>query len=75
MVLLARFGQICASPARAIGYLITGLYATTQGWPTAVPLWTVTGGVAATLVIGAVAGLYPAVRAARLAPTEALAGG
>jgi putative ABC transport system permease protein len=32
----------------------------------------VAGGVAAALVLGAVAGLYPAVRAARLAPTDAL---
>jgi len=32
----------------------------------------VAGGLAATLLIGAVAGLYPAIRAARLAPTEAL---
>jgi putative ABC transport system permease protein len=55
------------------GYLVTGLYATTQRWPTVAPLWALAGGVAATLLIGAVAGLYPAVRAARLAPTEALA--
>jgi putative ABC transport system permease protein len=56
-----------------IGFLVTALYATTQNWPTVVPLWALTGGVAATVVIGAVAGLYPAIRAARLAPTEALA--
>jgi putative ABC transport system permease protein len=31
------------------------------------------GGVASTLLIGGIAGLYPAIRAARLAPTEALA--
>jgi putative ABC transport system permease protein len=31
------------------------------------------GGIAATLVIGATAGLYPAIRASRLSPTEALA--
>lgn len=41
--------------------------------PWVVPLWAVTGGFAATLVIGTLAGLYPAVRAARLSPTLALA--
>jgi putative ABC transport system permease protein len=56
-----------------LGYLVTGLYATTQSWPTVVPLWALAGGVGATVVIGAIAGLYPAIRAARLAPTEALA--
>jgi putative ABC transport system permease protein len=56
-----------------LGYLVTGVYSTTQGWPTVVPLWALGGGVGATVVIGAVAGLYPAIRAARLAPTEALA--
>jgi putative ABC transport system permease protein len=56
-----------------LGYLVTGAYAVTQHWPTVVPVWALAGGVGATVLIGAVAGLYPAVRAARLAPTEALA--
>ena len=56
-----------------LGFAVTALYATTQTWPTVVPAWVLLGGVAATVVIGAVAGLYPAIRAARLAPTEALA--
>ena len=56
-----------------LGVLVTGVYAATQGWPTVVPAWAMAGGVVATLLIGAVAGLYPAVRASRLSPTEALA--
>jgi len=57
----------------ALGILVTSVYAIIQEWPTVVPAWASVGGVVATLLIGAVAGLYPAVRAARLAPTEALA--
>jgi putative ABC transport system permease protein len=56
-----------------LGAAVTAGYATVQGWPTVVPAWVVAGGLAAALIIGAVAGLYPAARAARLAPTEALA--
>jgi putative ABC transport system permease protein len=56
-----------------LGFLVTAAYATTQNWPTVVPVWALGGGVGATVLIGAVAGLYPAIRAARLAPTEALA--
>lgn len=58
----------------AIGIVVTSVFAVTQGWPTVVPPWAMAGGVVATLLIGAVAGLYPAIRAARLAPTEALSG-
>ncbi|GAA0433290.1 ABC transporter permease [Actinoplanes capillaceus] len=57
----------------ALGIGITAAFAATQGWAAVVPPWAMTGGVAATLLIGGVAGFYPAVRAARLPPTEALA--
>ncbi|MBV1852854.1 ABC transporter permease [Catellatospora tritici] len=56
-----------------VGVAVTAGYAATQSWPAVVPGWATVGGVGATVLIGAVAGLYPAVRAARLSPTEALA--
>ena len=56
-----------------LGSAVTAGYATLQGWPIVVPALVMTGAVTAALLIGALAGLYPAVRAARLAPTEALA--
>jgi putative ABC transport system permease protein len=54
------------------GTAATAVYATERGWSVSVPLIAVWGGMAAAAVIGAAAGLYPALRAARLAPTEAL---
>ncbi len=56
-----------------LGYGVTAAYAATQGWRTVVPVWVIAGGMLATLLIGGIAGLYPALRAARVPPTEALA--
>jgi putative ABC transport system permease protein len=55
-----------------LGIAVTGGYAATQSWPTVVPAWALFGGLGTTVVIGALAGLYPAIRASRLSPTEAL---
>ena len=55
-----------------IGWLVTVAYARLQGWPVDIPIWVAAGGMGTTLLIGGIAGLYPAIRAARLAPTEAL---
>ncbi|MEL6982624.1 MAG: ABC transporter permease [Actinomycetota bacterium] len=56
----------------ALGLVVTAIYAGSQGWQVVVPPLAMAGGFAAALIIGAVAGLYPAMRAAQLAPTEAL---
>ena len=56
----------------AFGALVVAGYAANRGWAVVVPPVAVAGGLAAALLIGAVAGLYPAARAARLSPTDAL---
>lgn len=56
----------------ALGLAVVTGYAAYQGWPLVLPATAVAGGVAAAVGIGVAAGLYPATRAARLPPTEAL---
>jgi len=68
-VLLAVLGGIVGV---GLGVLATAIYASTKGWAVVIPAIAWAGGVAAALVIGAIAGLLPALRAARLSPTDAL---
>ncbi|MCL1601075.1 MAG: ABC transporter permease [Actinomycetia bacterium] len=55
-----------------LGALVTAGYAASQGWDVLIPTVAIVGGMTAALLIGAVAGLYPAMRAARVSPTDAL---
>ncbi len=55
-----------------LGAMCTACYAHTKHWDTVVPAVAWAGGLAAAVLIGAIAGLLPAIRAARMSPTEAL---
>ncbi len=68
-LLLSALGGLAGA---ALGAAVTHAVAGYHGWQALVPPAGVGGGLAATLVIGTAAGLYPAVRAARLNPTDAL---
>jgi putative ABC transport system permease protein len=56
----------------ALGVVSTAIYAHVKHWATVIPTEAWAGGIAASVIIGAVAGLIPALRAARLSPTQAL---
>jgi putative ABC transport system permease protein len=68
-ILLALIGGAIGIGA---GVLATAIYAHTKHWTTVIPALAWGGGIGAAIVIGAVAGIVPAIRAARLSPTDAL---
>jgi putative ABC transport system permease protein len=69
-VLLSLLGGIVGV---LVGVGVTAGYALTRDWPAVFPSIALLGGVGVAAVVGALAGAYPAMRAARLSPTEALA--
>ena len=68
-ILLALIGGAVGVTA---GVVSTAIYAATKHWQIAIPTTAWAGGLGAAVLIGAIAGLLPAVRAARMSPTEAL---
>ncbi len=68
-ILLATVG---GAAGLVTGAAATAAYAHTKHWSTVIPTLAWAGGLTAALLIGALAGLLPALRAARLSPTQAL---
>jgi putative ABC transport system permease protein len=68
-ILLAAIGGIVGVLAGAIA---TVIYASSKHWAIVIPAEAWSGGLASAILIGALAGLMPAVRASRMPPTVAL---
>jgi putative ABC transport system permease protein len=68
-LVLSLIGGIIGS---ALGFAVTEGYATAKNLPVVLSMPGLGGGIAGALVIGAIAGVYPGLRAAALSPTEAL---
>jgi putative ABC transport system permease protein len=68
-ILLAAAGGVVGVLAGAIA---TAVYASSKHWDVVIPIQAWTGGIASAILIGAIAGLLPAIRASRLPPTVAL---
>jgi putative ABC transport system permease protein len=68
-ILLAVIGGIVGVLA---GVAATAVYASSKHWAVVIPVEAWSGGIASALLIGAFAGLMPAVRASRMPPTVAL---
>jgi putative ABC transport system permease protein len=68
-ILLALIGGVVGVLA---GAAATAVYATSKSWAVVIPAEAWSGGIAAAILIGALAGLLPAIRASRMPPTVAL---
>jgi putative ABC transport system permease protein len=68
-ILLAVAGGVVGVVA---GAAATAVYASTKGWAIVIPVEAWSGGIASAILIGAFAGVMPAVRASRMPPTVAL---
>jgi putative ABC transport system permease protein len=68
-ILIALAGGIAGV---GLGALSTAIYSHAKHWATVIPVVAWASGLAAALVIGTIAGLLPAIRAARMSPTQAL---
>jgi putative ABC transport system permease protein len=68
-VLLSAMGGLAGA---GLGAAVSAAIAAANGWVAVIPVWILLGGVLATIAIGAIAGLYPAIRAARTPPSIAL---
>ena len=55
-----------------LGLLATAIYATLRDWSLVIPGYAIGGGIVCSVLIGGVAGFYPALRAANMSPTDAL---
>jgi putative ABC transport system permease protein len=71
-LVLAGVGGVLGAVA---GSVVTAGWAAHRGWTMSLPVTALGLGIGAAMAVGAVAGLYPALHAARLAPTDALRAG
>jgi putative ABC transport system permease protein len=69
-LLLAGLGGIGGA---VLGATVSAIFAASRDWPFALPAWILASASGATILVGALAGAYPATRAARMSPTAALA--
>jgi putative ABC transport system permease protein len=68
-ILLAVLGGIVGV---LVGIVATAIYASSKHWAVVIPVEAWSGGIGSAILIGAFAGLTPAIRASRLPPTVAL---